>query len=128
MYADTYLVGVVDQSLPTYIIKEGTRFISSKSFKNCKKLTSFTIPNSVIRVGENTFDDCYNLEKVTCLATEVPKIIPSNSAVAYMNGAILYVPTESVENYRKSSPWSHFKYIAPIGTPIENVERFYKNW
>ena len=86
MYTDTYLVGVVDQLLPTYIIKEGTRFISSKAFKNCKKLTSFTIPNSVIRVGENTFDDCYNLEKVTCLATEVPKIILSNSAVAYMNG------------------------------------------
>lgn len=54
-YADTYLVGVIDNSLSEYQIKDGTRFIGSAAFTGCEKLASFAIPNSVESIEKNAF-------------------------------------------------------------------------
>ena len=63
-YADTYLVGVVDNALSTYIIKEETRFIGSGAFWGCSSLTSITIPNSVTNIGICAFYECNSLNSV----------------------------------------------------------------
>lgn len=55
-YADTYLVEVVDTSLITYKIKEGTRFIGEFAFSRCRNLQSIIIPNSVTSIGRSAFD------------------------------------------------------------------------
>ncbi len=60
-YADTYLVEVIDKSLATYTIKEGTRFIPDSAFDSCSSLTSITIPDSVISIGIGAFSGCSNL-------------------------------------------------------------------
>ena len=79
-YADTYLIGAVDKSLSTYAIKEGTKWIGSQAFKNCTRLTSVTIPNSVISIGENAFSSCSSLTSVT-----IPNSIISIGEYAFMN-------------------------------------------
>jgi len=43
-YADTYLVEAVDKTLPTYTIKEGTKFIGNGAFSGCSNLTAIYVP------------------------------------------------------------------------------------
>ena len=65
-YADTYLVGAVDRTLSTYSIKEGTKWIGHDAFKDCSRLTSITIPNSVTSIGDYyAFGGCSSLSSVT---------------------------------------------------------------
>lgn len=53
-YADTFLVEVVDDSIPLNI-KDGTRFIGEKAFFGCRILKNITIPKSVIMIGSRAF-------------------------------------------------------------------------
>ena len=66
-YADTYLVEAVDKTLPSYSIKEGTKWIGVEAFSlyQASNLKSIEIPNSVISIGENAFLYCTNLSSVT---------------------------------------------------------------
>ena len=47
-----------------YEIKEGTKSIASYAFRFCD-LTSITLPNSIINIGEGAFYNCYNLTNIT---------------------------------------------------------------
>lgn len=60
-YADSYLVEVVDKTLSSYAIREGTRFIADDAFAECTNLTSIMLPNTVVFVGESAFRDCNKL-------------------------------------------------------------------
>ena len=63
-YADTYLVEAVDNTLSTYSIKEGTKWIGVWAFSGCSSLTSITIPNNVTSMGREVFYECNNLTSV----------------------------------------------------------------
>ena len=64
-YADTYLVRAVDETLSSYTIKEGTRWIGFQAFLYCAKMTSIEIPNSVTSIETWAFQDCSTLTSVT---------------------------------------------------------------
>ena len=64
-YADTYLVGVVnDFTKTTYSIKNGTRWIGTRAFVGCNNLASIAIPNTVISIEETAFSTCSALASV----------------------------------------------------------------
>ena len=60
-YADTCAMGVSDDSLSTYKIKDGTRFIGGYTFSGCESLSAITIPYTVISVGNDAFYYCNSL-------------------------------------------------------------------
>ena len=64
-YADTYLIETIDNTLTSYSVKEGTRFIGAKAFNECNRLRRITIPNSVTSIGEEAFNQCWSLTSVT---------------------------------------------------------------
>ena len=72
-YADTYLVEVVDKSLSTYTIKDGTKWIGYSVFYNCSSLTSITIPNSVTSIETSAFYGCSSITSIT-IPNSVTKI------------------------------------------------------
>lgn len=63
-YAGNYLAGVTDQSLTTYKIKEGTKWIGDYAFQGCENMTSITIPESVEHFGLFSFVGCTSLPVV----------------------------------------------------------------
>ena len=78
-YADKYLVEAVDKSFSKHKIKDGTRWIGDGAFRDCHRLISVTIPNSVTSIGWRAFSGCSNLTSVT-----IPNSVTSigNSAFA----------------------------------------------
>ena len=79
-YADTYLVEAVDETLSTYSIKEGTKWIGSYAFYSCSSLASVTIPNSVTSIGEYAFAYCSAFTSVT-----IPNSVTSIGRQAFYN-------------------------------------------
>jgi hypothetical protein len=79
-YADTYLLEVVDHSLTTYTIKEGTKWIGYKAFYYCTHMTSIEIPNTVISIGENAFEMCSKMTSIS-----IPNSVTSIGNRAFYN-------------------------------------------
>ena len=104
------------------------------TFENCKGLTSITIPESVISIGrgafgyctgltsvtigtgvtkieERAFCGCKKLEKVKCLAENVPTTYSDAFQNTYVENATLIVPASALNAYRATEPWSSFGTI-----------------
>ncbi len=64
-YVDTWVIGVINTSLTTAEIKDGTKGIAYSAFRNCSGLTSVTIPDSVTSIGESAFSYCSGLTSIT---------------------------------------------------------------
>ena len=117
-YADTYLIGVDDNSLSTYSIKEGTKWIGDGAFAGCTSLTSITIPdsvtsiegvafsncssltsitigNSVTSIGRSAFSGCSSLNEITCLATTAPSITNRSTFTGVKSYGKLWYPSGS---------------------------------
>lgn len=103
-YADTCLVGVTDNTLSSYTLKDGIRFLGGRNesdyrsgglgankviasfdipntvvsvqgtFSYCSNLTSVTIPNTVTIIGHGTFNSCSKIETIT-IPSSVKKIM-----------------------------------------------------
>lgn len=60
-YAGNCVVEVVDKSVTTCRIMEGTRHIGPSSFECCTALTEVTLPESVVSIGSDAFAGCSSL-------------------------------------------------------------------
>lgn len=136
-YADTYLIEALDQSATSYVIREGTKWIGDGAFNMWfDNMTSVTIPNSVIRIGEYAFSSadqlntitipasvtsigqaafayCYNLSSITCEAVTPPVCDEGWTAVfdGVSKSIPVFVPGESVEAYQAAEQWKDFTNI-----------------
>ena len=61
----TDIVSIPKDEIKSVIIEDGVTFTSEDAFKDCTNLTSITIPNSIIKIGNYTFMDCTGLTSVT---------------------------------------------------------------
>ena len=94
-------------SLTSITIPSSVTTIGGRAFYQCTSLTSVTIPNSVTSIGEEAFRFNGNLESVTVKATTPPTL----DFCVFCNGSsnlVIYVPAESVENYKAASLWSQY--------------------
>lgn len=97
--------------LTSITIPEGVESIDSGSFWECGNLTSVTIPNSMKSIGLGAFFGCTKLLNVYCHAQEVPSTGEMVFDDSIYGSATLYVPTNSLENYKAANPWSNFYKI-----------------
>ena len=115
----------VYSSLKTVIIPNSVTSIGRRAFSRCYYLTSVTIPNSVTSIGEMAFYDCDSLKTVICEAIEVPEL---GKYVFYdmpLSEATLYVPAESLDDYKAAEQWKEFGTILPIEETPTGVENTY---
>lgn len=63
-YAGNYLVGPIDDTKETYVIRPGTKWIGYKAFSECMNLKHIEIPHSVISIESRAFEYCTNLKEI----------------------------------------------------------------
>ena len=64
-YADSYLVEVVDKTLPAYSIRPETKFINTAAFSGCSSVKSIIIPDGVTLIASSLFEGCSSLTSIT---------------------------------------------------------------
>lgn len=106
-------------SLETLKLPEGLENIGSDVFYNCENLINITLPASVSFVGFHSFQECPKLKTITCLSTTPPACDehayenhPFDN-ITYLT-ATLYVPAESIESYKATSPWNMFVHTEDV--------------
>ena len=98
--------------LTSVTIPNSVTSIGDYAFYECGDLTSVNIGNGVKKIGRETFANSTELTDVYCYAENVPSTFSNAFADSYIEYATLHVPTASVEQYKKTAPWSNFGTIA----------------
>ncbi|MBR1445923.1 MAG: hypothetical protein IJ586_02395, partial [Alloprevotella sp.] len=77
-------------------------------------LKHLVLPESLLLIGTMGIDFCYNIVDVMCKATTPPDCVGRAIDAQIVSQATLYVPRESLAEYRKAPVWKDFKTIKPI--------------
>lgn len=97
----------------SYLISSTVNTISPYAFVNCNKISSITIPSSVIKIGESAFQNCSSL-RTFFLNIDVPINITSYNYIfegVNNNTCLLIVPDGSKNSYKNANGWKSFKNI-----------------
>ncbi len=122
-------------SLPAIILPKGITSIKENTFSGCAKLTGLIFPNTlteigksafagcgltslvvplyVTKIGEKAFSGCSGLTAINTQAVTPPEC--GANAFANVDKSItLFVPEESVEDYKKAKEWKDFTNIVGV--------------
>ena len=106
-------------NIDTSIIPEGVLSIKNGAFIGHERLTSVTIPSSVISIGLSAFYDCMLLKSIYCYAL-VPPIV-EDWTLNY--DATLYIPCESLEAYKAHEVWGRFNTIQCLEDSVPDTPK-----
>ena len=97
-------------SLKIVEFAEGITQLKDRMFGNCVSLETITLPASIELIEAQIFEGCTNLKTVYVKATTPPEMwywVFTDNEHNNLNCKI-YVPVESVEEYKKASNWSTY--------------------
>ena len=110
--------------LRSIIIPNSVINVDFGAFRDCTGLTSVTFGKSVKYIGDSAFEGCTGLTSITCKAETPPSFPPAmensyeldNYGRAFFDNykPTLYVPAESIEEYKNAIRWSDFVKIRAI--------------
>lgn len=97
--------------------------IGDYAFEFCSGLTSVNIPNSVTNIGMAAFQNCSNLATIYCMNSIPPVTSYDTFCGVNQSTCTLYVPNESIDEYKNDSGWRDFYNIQGFDpeSAIENV-------
>ena len=109
-------------ALTSITIPNSVTIIKNLAFKGCSSLTSMTIGNSVTSIGDSIFSKCVSLTEVICRAVEVPQLGADVFYFIPLSEATLYVPAQSLDDYKAANQWKEFGTILPLEDTPSSVE------
>ena len=114
-------------SLSSISIPNNLKKIEDKTFYECSSLESLVLGSNVEKLGKESFAKCDKLKDVYCSAKTVPfaDYRPLTFNETDIDFAHLHVPSNLIEEYKKTYPWSAFLSIeawdgeSPIGLEVK---------
>ena len=113
MWAFSECANLISIDLPESVTK-----IQNYAFAGCSKLETITIGKFITAVYPNSFSACPSLKSIVCKAESPDQISTISKEDLGGYHAVLYVPENAVELYKKKLPWKKFRNILPIGSAI----------
>ena len=113
-------------SLTSLKLNEGLLYLGGSAFEGCTGLKTLTIPSTVNTISINAFKNCKGITDVYCYAVTVPNTDENAFDGTPTEKSTLHVPTNAIEAYRTTWPWSDFKEIIELdydATGILGVNR-----
>ena len=90
------------------VIPNSVTTIGQFAFYNCINLTgNLTIGNSVTSIGYYAFQNCSGLSEMTVLRVTPPSL--GSSALPYANNCPIYVPYETLNDYKTATNWRNYQ-------------------
>ena len=87
--------------------------IEDWAFYGCEKITSIAFPASLLYIGDDAFENCTALAKISCRATTPPTIGGTDVFKGVDKSIPVYVPKASIASYKAEDEWKDFtNYIA----------------
>lgn len=86
--------------------------IGEYCFSNCKGLTSVTLPDNAINIGKAAFEGTHIIT-FYCKGT-TPPVAADAFSWTNLQYSALFIPSQSVEAYKATEPWSKFGYVEDI--------------
>ena len=101
----TYLIDTL--TIPSNVIR-----IKEEAFLNCKNLNAIVLPEKLVQIHGNCMSGCWSLDYIQCNAKEPPMIEGGEFTGIEKNNFTLVVPEGSVDAYRNAPGWKEFKRIS----------------
>ena len=101
-------------SLSSITLPNSISSIDEEMFASCSSLTSITIPESITSIESWAFEDCSTLTTIICKAVEVPTLGKEVFYDMPLSEVTLYVPAQSLDDYKAAEQWKDFGTILPI--------------
>ena len=104
-------------NLSSVTIPNSVTTLKEETFENCSALTSVIIPNSVKSIEDEVFKFCSGLKSITCEANTPPSFLLEYESQVFYNvdrSIPVYVPANSVDQYKAADEWKEFTNIQAI--------------
>lgn len=98
----------------TIICENGITDIGDGAFRDYNNLTTIILLNTITSIGSAAFYNCSNLTSITCNSVTPPKIYSSDTFHGVDKNIIVYVPNESIDDYKNTDYWNEFVNIQSI--------------
>lgn len=102
-----------DENLVEVNLPNDIETIPTATFSRCSKLKTISLPGSVNEIGGSAFRYCTGLTEMTVKAI-VPPAIVATTFEEVDKSIPVYVPKESLEDYRTAEYWEEFTNFLPI--------------
>ena len=101
-------------NLHKIVIPEGVTTLLNQCFESAG-LKYIELPSTLKSMGYVPFAGCWELEEVVIHVDDPSQMELDENCLNDTYNATLFVPANSVELYRATTPWSNFSSILPIG-------------
>ncbi|MCR5312065.1 MAG: leucine-rich repeat domain-containing protein, partial [Bacteroidaceae bacterium] len=97
-----------------YVIPETVETIASKAFYECDYLQTITIPATCTFIDTTGIYSCLKLTKVIAKNPTPIEFTSEPFYGSFLKRCTLYVPTESLDNYKATYGWDLFSQIRTL--------------
>lgn len=120
---DELLIFPVNYESNSYIVRDGTKTITSYAFLNSKKLNEVTLPSTLTNIGEDAFIGCVNILSLQVKALNPPVCYNDCFEAISKTRCELIVPKGCYSYYWVAPVWSDFNKIkeSDINSSIDDI-------